>query len=287
MTTPQTEFSIADFDHTAGFIQQRTSYRPDIALILGSGLGDLANSITATDVIPYSEIPNWPQSTVVGHSGRLVIGKLENRVVLVMQGRAHFYEGYGLARLVFPIRVMQRLGVKTLVVTNAAGGLDPAYRPGDLMLIKDHINLPGLTGNNPLTGPNNELLGTRFPSMTNAYDRNLRRLARAVAQESGLPLHEGIYAYLSGPTFETPAEIRMLRTIGAHAVGMSTVPEVVVANHAHIRVLGVSGITNSAIDDPDSDQTPNHEEVLEAGRSLVPKLTNLVRGFLRKLDSMD
>lgn len=284
MTTPQTEFSIADFDRAADFIQSRTSHRPETAIILGSGLSALADSLLQPDILPYSEIPNWPQSTVVGHTGCLVLGTLEDRPVMVMQGRAHFYEGYGMARVVFPIRVMQRSGIKTLIVTNAAGGLNPAYQPGDLMLIKDHINLPGLSGNNPLLGPNNDALGLRFPSMTNAYDRHLRALARRIASELGITLHEGVYAYLSGPTFETPAEIRMLRLLGAHGVGMSTAPEVVVANHGGIRVLGISGISNSTIDDPDADQMPNHEEVLEAGKTLVPRLTALVRGVLRNMD---
>ncbi|MBN2471168.1 MAG: purine-nucleoside phosphorylase [Anaerolineae bacterium] len=284
MITPQTEFTIADFDNTAQFIQQRTTYQPEIAMILGSGLGALADSIENPDIIPYSEIPNWPTSTVVGHSGRLVIGQLEGRTVMVMQGRAHFYEGYGLGRVVFPIRVMQRMGIKTLVITNAAGGLDPDYVPGDLMLIKDHINFPGLTGNNPLMGPNNNTLGVRFPSMTSAYDRRLRALARAVAADEGILLHEGVYACLSGPTFETPAEIRLLRLVGANGVGMSTAPEVVVAVHGGMRVLGISGITNSAIDDPDTTEMPNHEEVLEAGKTLVPKLITLLRGVLRRLD---
>lgn len=286
MTTPQTEFTISDFDHTSDFIKQRTAYRPQIALILGSGLGPLADSIENPDIIPYSEIPNWPQSTVVGHTGRLVIGKLEGKTVMVMQGRAHFYEGYGMARVVFPIRVMQRMGVKVLFITNAAGGLDPSYKAGDLMLIKDHLNLPGLTGNNPLLGPNNDALGTRFPSMTNAYDRKLRQLARTVAADLRIELHEGVYAYLSGPSFETPAEIRMLRTLGAHGVGMSTAPEVVVALHGGMRVLGVSGISNVAIDDPDTEEMPNHEEVLEAGKTIVPKLTSLLRGVLQQLDEI-
>lgn len=284
MSTPQTEFSLEDFDATAAFIQNRTQYRPRIAIILGSGLGPLADSVEQADIIPYSELPNWPQSTVEGHSGRLVIGKLEDHDVLIMQGRAHFYEGYGMGSVVFPVRVMQRLGIEILIVTNAAGGLDPSYAPGDLMLIQDHINFPGLTGNNPLLGPNNNELGPRFPSMTNAYDRHLRQIARDVAKANGILLHEGVYAYLSGPTFETPAEIRMLRLLGAHGVGMSTAPEVVVANHAGIRVLGVSGITNSAIDDPDADLQPNHEEVLEAGKTIVPKLITLIRGALRQIE---
>jgi purine-nucleoside phosphorylase len=283
MNAPQSEFSIADFEQTAAFIKGRTSYQPQIAVILGSGLGPLADSIQNPDVIPYHDIPNWPHSTVVGHSGRLVFGRLEDKIVMVMQGRAHFYEGYGMARVTFPIRVMQQLGIKTLIVTNAAGGLNTDYAAGDLMLIQDHINLPGMAGNNPLMGPNNDSLGERFPSMTHAYAPELRALARSVAAEHGLVLHEGVYAYLSGPMFETPAEIRMLRLWGASGVGMSTVPEVVVANHAGMHVLGISGITNVTIDDPDAKTTPNHEEVLEAGKALVPRLTTLLRGILRQI----
>jgi purine-nucleoside phosphorylase len=283
MSSVQPQFTTDDFDNTVNFIHQRTSYKPEIAIILGSGLGPLADSITDPDIIPYTEIPNWPLSTVVGHSGRLVIGMLEGHTVMVMQGRAHFYEGYGMAVVTYPIRVMQRFGIKTLIVTNAAGGVDATYNPGDLMLIQDHLNIPGLAGANPLLGPNDDTLGVRFPSMTHAYDLELRKLARQVAIEEGIELHEGVYAYLSGPTFETPAEIRMLRMLGAHGVGMSTAPEVVIASHAGIRVLGISGISNSCIDDPDTEEMPNHEEVLEAGRTIVPKLIRLLRGVLRHL----
>jgi purine-nucleoside phosphorylase len=281
------EFSITDYDLTADFIRQHTRYSPELALILGSGLGSLADSIESADTIPSQTIPNWPLSTVVGHSGRLVIGLMEGRPILVMQGRAHFYEGYTMAAVTLPIRVLHRLGVRTLFVTNAAGGIDPAYAPGDLMLIQDHLNLPGMAGNNPLRGPNEEAFGPRFPGMTNAYDRALRRLARSVAQEDNIPLHEGVYCYLAGPTFESPAEIRMLRTWGAQAVGMSTAPEVVVAVHAGMRVLGVSGISNSCVSDPDSDENPNHEEVLEAGQAIAPRLTKLLRGVLRRLDEVN
>jgi purine-nucleoside phosphorylase len=286
MTAVQPEFSIADYDCTAEVIRQRTAYRPAIALILGSGLGGLADRVSGADVIPYNELPNWPLSTVLGHSGRLVIGKLEGRDVMVMQGRAHFYEGYSMAAVTYPIRVMQRLGIRTLIVTNAAGGVDLSFAPGDLMLIKDHVNLPGMAGNHPLRGPNDETLGTRFPDMGNAYDRALRRLARSVAQEAGLPLHEGVYGFLAGPSFETPAEIRLLDMLGIQAVGMSTAPEVIVANHGGIRVLGVSGISNLCKRDADSDQITNHEEVLEAGRVIVPRLTALLCGILRRLDEV-
>ncbi len=285
--TSRSSYTVQDYDATRQNIWGQTDYRPDIAMILGSGLGGLAESVERPTVIPYTEIPNWPLSTVVGHGGRLVIGMLEGHTVLVMQGRAHFYEGYSMAQVTYPIRVMQRMGIKTLIVTNAAGGVDPAYKPGDLMLIKDHINIPGMTGSSPLMGPNDDTLGPRFPSMTKAYDRSLRTLARSVAREAGIDLHEGVYGYLTGPTFESPAEIRMLRIWGAHAVGMSTVPEVTVAIHGGMRVLGISGISNSCIDDPDRDEDPNHEEVLETGKVIVPKLTTLLRGILHRLSQAD
>ncbi len=283
MSNNQSEFTISDYDKTADFLRERTSYRPQIALILGSGLGGLADSVEGAEIIPYPDIPNWPLSTVVGHSGKLIFGKLQDQAVMVMQGRAHFYEGYSMAAVTFPIRVMRRFGIETLFVTNAAGGIDPAYAAGDLMLIQDHLNLPGLAGNNPLRGPNLEEFGTRFPSMTSAYDRDLRQQARDVARVAGISLHEGVYCYLSGPTFESPAEIRMLRLLGAQAVGMSTAPEVVVAVHSGMRVLGISGITNKCITDPDSEAIPNHEEVLEAGKTIVPKLTTILLGMLQRL----
>ncbi|MBN1963135.1 MAG: purine-nucleoside phosphorylase [Anaerolineae bacterium] len=284
MTSPTgPEFTLADYDNTAAFIRQQTRHSPRYALILGSGLGPLAESIADADIIPYATIPNWPPSTVVGHSGRLVIGMLEGQSVLVMQGRAHFYEGHSMAAVTFPIRVMKRLGIETLIVTNAAGGIDPSFQAGDLMLIQDHISFPGMAGHHPLRGPNDDNFGTRFPDLSNAYNRALRQLTRTVAQEQGIALHEGVYASVSGPSFETPAEIRALRTLGANAVGMSTAPEVIIANHAGMRVLGISGISNRCIDDPDSESITNHEEVLEAGKTLVPKLTALLRGVLARL----
>lgn len=283
MPSPNAEYTLADYDQTVEYILQHTTYRPEIALILGSGLGPLADSIEQPEIIRYGDLPNWPSSTVVGHSGRLVLGHLEGRTVMVMQGRAHFYEGHSVATTTYPIRVMQRFGIKKLVVTNAAGGVNPDYVPGDLMLIQDHINFPGLAGNNPLRGPNDDALGTRFPDMSNAYSRRLRLLAHEVAAESGIGLHEGVYAFVAGPSFETPAEIRMLRLLGAGGVGMSTVPEVVAANHGGIEVLGISGITNACITDPDAGGVTNHEEVLEEGKVIVPKLTALLRGILRRL----
>ncbi len=273
----------ADFEAAAEFIRARTAHRPRIGLILGSGLNPLAEAVEEADVIPYGDIPNFPTPSVEGHRGRLVLGRLEGVPVLVMQGRVHFYEGYPIQQVVFPVRVMQVMGIETLIVTNAAGGLNPDFRPGDLMLIADHINLMGMTGNNPLFGPNDPSLGPRFPDMSRAYDPALRRIARQVAQERELPLHEGVYTGLSGPSFETPAEIRFLRLIGADAVGMSTTPEVTVARHGGLRVLGVSGISNVAHTAPDPAQETTHEEVLEAGRLIVPRLTALIRGVLSRI----
>ena len=271
------------YDVAADIIRSRSGHRPRIGLVLGSGLGGLADALESRDVISSHDLPGWPRSTVEGHSGNLVLGMLEGQTVVAQQGRVHFYEGYTTQQIVFPVRVMIRLGIEILVLTNAAGGLRPDWRTGDLMLLNDHINLPGMSGANPLTGPNDESFGPRFPGMSQAYDRDLRRRALRVADEAGITLHEGVYVCVSGPNFETPAEIRMLRTMGADAVGMSTAHEVVVARHAGIRVLACSGITNVAIDEVNSDQEASHEEVLEAGTQLVPRLTTVLRGVLREL----
>jgi purine-nucleoside phosphorylase len=276
-------FTREEYEAAAGFIRQRTQHEPHIGLILGSGLNPLAEYVDAADVIPYTDIPNFPRPTVEGHTGHLVLGELEGQRVMVMQGRVHFYEGYTIQQVVFPTRVMQVMGIETLIVTNAAGGLNPAFQAGDLMLITDHLNLIGMTGNNPLFGPNDPTLGPRFPDMSRAYDPDLCRLARQVAAEKGLPLQEGVYAGLSGPSFETPADIRFLRLIGADAVGMSTVPEVTVARHGGIRVMGVSGISNVALAEPVPGQETSHEEVLEAGQQIVPRLVALIRGVLARL----
>ena len=276
-------FTREEYEAAAGFIRSRTAHQPRIGLILGSGLNPLAEAVEVARRIPYDEIPNFPKPTIEGHVGQLVSGLLEGIPVIVMQGRVHFYEGYSMQQVVFPVRVMQILGIEVLVVTNAAGGINPSFHVGDLMLISDHINLIGMTGNNPLHGPNDASLGPRFPDMSRAYDPELRRLARAVAREKDLPLQEGVYAGLSGPSFETPADIRFLRLIGADAVGMSTVPEVTVARHGSIRVMGVSGITNVAISEPGPVPEASHEEVLAAGRQIVPRLTALVHGVLSQL----
>jgi purine-nucleoside phosphorylase len=268
-------------DQVCKAIGEKTRRRPEIGLILGSGLGGLAESVKQADIIPFQDLPNWPSTTVEGHAGRLVIGELEGKQVMVMQGRVHFYEGYSIAHVTLPVRVMQRLGVGILIVTNAAGAVNPDYEPGELMLIKDHINLMGMAGSNPLMGPNLDVFGPRFPDMSRAYDRDLMEIARKVAVETNLLLHEGVYAGLSGPSFETPADLRFLRTVGTDAVGMSTVPEVTVARHGGTRVLGISGISNKA--NLDGNTITSHQEVLEAGRVLVPKLTGLIQGVLRRL----
>lgn len=277
------QYTRADYEQAVAVIRERSSEPLTAGLVLGSGLGALADTFADRVVVPYEDIPGWPRSTVEGHSGQLVIGKLEGKTVITQQGRAHFYEGYTPHQVAFPIRVMHLLGVKTLILTNAAGGMNPAYRVGDVMMINDHINFVGMAGNNPLMGPNDESFGKRFVGMVQTYDRDLRKLAHRVAGEAGLALHEGVYVCLSGPTFETPAEIRMLRTIGGDAVGMSTVHEVLVARHAEMRVLAFSGITNEAIDSIDVDAEVDHQEVIDAGKILVPKLTAVLRGVLRAL----
>lgn len=278
----ETFFTMQDFREAAAAIQQRTSVRPRVGMILGSGLNPLAEAISDATVIPYDAIPHFPVSTVQGHVGRLVIGTLEGQPVLVMQGRAHYYEGYSMAQVTFPVRVMQALGVEILIVTNAAGGANMTYSPGDVMIIRDHISLIGMAGLNPLRGPNLDELGPRFPSMNNAYDPQLRALAKRIALEAGIPTHEGVYICLAGPNFETLADIRFLRLIGADAVGMSTVPEVIVARHGGTRVLGLSGISNR-LQAEEGAPEPTHEEVLEAGRLLVPRMETIIRGVLRAL----
>ncbi len=275
-------FTLQEIDAIADVIRQRSEgFQPRVGLILGSGLGDLAEEADAAAVIPTAEIPDWPVSTVQGHAGRLVLGTLASQPVIILQGRVHYYEGYTMAQVGLPVRVMQRLGVETLIVTNAAGAVNPDFVPGDLMLITDHLNLIGMAGLNPLRGPNLDALGPRFPDMSQAYDRELQALARRVAQEAGITLREGVYASLAGPSFETPADLRFLRVAGVDAVGMSTVPEVIVARHGGTRVLGISGISNKA--NLDGSTVTTHEEVLEAGRVIVPKLLALLRGVLQAL----
>ncbi|MGD2253505.1 MAG: purine-nucleoside phosphorylase [Anaerolineales bacterium] len=262
-------------------IKKRSSLRPTVGLILGSGLGPLADSVSKADRFPAGDVPGWPISTIEGHAGQLVLGELEGKQVFVMQGRAHYYEGHSMASIGLPIRTMQLLGVETLIVTNAAGAVNPDFVPGDLMLITDHINLIGMAGLTPLRGPNLDSFGPRFPDMSRAYDAELLAIAREAAAEEDISVREGVYICLGGPSFETPADLRFLRGIGVDAVGMSTVAEVTVARHGGMRALGISGISNKA--NLDGKTATTHEEVLEAGQVIVPKLSALIRGVLRRL----
>ncbi|MGD2058217.1 MAG: purine-nucleoside phosphorylase [Anaerolineales bacterium] len=270
-----------DIDAAVNAIRSVTDFEPKIAMILGSGLGPLADEVEAVATIETKTIPGWPHSTVEGHVGRLVFGELEDQPVMILQGRAHYYEGHSMSRIGLPIRVMEMLGIETLIVTNAAGAVNPDFEPGELMLIKDHINLIGMAGQNPLRGPNLDEFGPRFPDMSQAYDREYMAIARRVADQGDVPMNEGVYICLAGPTFETPADLRFLHSIGVDAVGMSTVPEVIVARHGGMRVMGVSGISNKA--NLDGETITTHEEVLEAGKVIVPRLTKLIRGVLREL----
>jgi purine-nucleoside phosphorylase len=277
------EFEVYHYDEAAERILRQTRHRPTLGLVLGSGLSSLADAVESPTVIDYADIPHFPLSTVPGHSGRLVIGQLAGTPVCIMQGRFHYYEGYSLQQTTLPVRVMQRMGVRTLILTNAAGGLNPAFAVGDLMLIEDHINFVGMAGNNPLRGPNLDIFGPRFPAANRTYSKQLRNLAVEVAAHRGLTLQRGVYIMLAGPNFETPAEIRMLRTLGGDAVGMSTVPEALVAHHAGMDVLAISTITNLTIDAADAGHEPSHEEVQEAGKIIVPRLSDLLLGVLAKL----
>jgi purine-nucleoside phosphorylase len=277
----KTKYTIEDMDRIADVIRSRISVQPKVGLILGSGLGALAEAIEDPVIIPYHDLPGWPISTVEGHAGELVIGTLEGKDVLVMNGRIHFYEGYEMTQVTLPIRVMQRLGIGVLVVTNAAGGINQDFIPGNPMLITDHLNLLGMAGVNPLRGPNMDEFGVRFPDMSHAYDPELQKLAKKVASDLDIMLYEGIYVCLAGPTFETPADLRFLLGAGVDAVGMSTVPEVIVANHGGQRVLGISGITNSSNLYGEAETT--HEEVIETGKILAPKMMRLIRGVIKVL----
>lgn len=263
----------------AAVIRQRIGFQPEIGLILGSGLGMLADLIENPIVIPYGDIPHFPVSTVEGHAGELVAGQIQGKPVVMMKGRFHLYEGYSVYKVTLPVRVMKEIGVSKLVVTNAAGGINLSYKPGDLMLIRDHINF---TFRHPLIGPNDNELGVRFPDMSEAYSARLRSIAQDTAKELGLPLQEGVYVGLLGPSYETPAEIRMLRTMGADAVGMSTVAEVLVARHAGMEVLGISCISNMAAGI--LDQPLSHEEVIETTEKVKETFLRLILTILPKLD---
>ena len=262
----------------ADAIRGRTSAAPGIGIILGTGLGGLAQRIEVETAIPYAEIPHFPLSTVESHSGRLLFGTLGGKPVMAMQGRFHRYEGYTLQQVTFPVRVMRALGVDTLVVSNACGGMNPLWAPGDLMLMADHINL---LGENPLTGPNDDALGPRFPDMSQPYDHALQLLAREVALEGKIPLRAGVYVAVPGPNLETRAEYRMLRMMGADVVGMSTVPEVIVARHGGMRVLGISIITDACL--PDALEEADIATIIATAGRAEPNLTKLVEGVVARL----
>lgn len=266
------------FQETKKYLEQRIKTRPTVGVVLGSGLGAFADELESRTEIRYADIPGWPRSTAVGHAGKLVTGKLGNTGLVVMSGRAHLYEGYSPARVTYGVRVFKLLGVSSLVLTNAAGGINLEYEQGALVLISDHINLQGV---NPLIGENEEEFGPRFPDMSDAYSKQYRAIAKEAAAELGVKLGEGVYAAMSGPSYETPAEIRFLRTIGADLVGMSTVPEVIVANHMGLKVLAISCVTNMAAGI--LPQKINHEEVLETGAKVRGTLVHLLKTVIPRL----
>ena len=269
---------IQAIDEAVAFVRSKTKLQPQVGVVLGSGLGDVVDAIDVDATIPYSEIPGGAASTVWGHSGKMVIGRAGNVPVVVLAGRMHFYEGHDMRAVVHLARVAGRLGIKNMIVTNAAGGVNTSFTPGDLMLISDHINL---MGGNPLLGPNIDELGPRFPDMSEAYPENLRTMAKEVGRDLGLTLKEGVYLALSGPAYETPAEIRMLRVLGADGVGMSTVPEVIAMSHMGIPVLGISCITNMAAGV--IKQKLTHQEVMDTTARVQTQFTSLVLGILKRL----
>lgn len=274
--------SVADFrakrDEALAFIRSKTDFRPDFLIILGTGLGRLASQIQVTTSIPYNEIPHFPVSTVESHAGRLLFGTLSGKNVVAMQGRFHYYEGYSMQQIVFPVRVLKALSVNTLLVSNACGGMNPNFRRGDIMCITDHINL---IGDNPLIGPNDNELGPRFPDMSEPYTRSLIDVADTVALSKGIKMHHGVYVAVSGPNLETRAEYRFLRQIGGDVVGMSTVPEVITAVHMGMKVLGISVITDECF--PDSLKAVEMKEILEAADMAEPKMTSVIMGVLEHL----
>lgn len=275
---PSVEYARAEA--AAKFIQKKTKLRPQIALVLGSGLGAFADEFAGATRIPYAKIPHFPRSTAIGHAGQLVLGTVEDVPVVGMQGRVHLYEGYSAKDVVFPIRVFARMGVRAVILTNAAGGIKKDFTQGRLVVIRDHINLQG---SNPLIGPNDEHFGTRFPDMTAAYDKKFRELALAEGRRLQLDLDEGVYAALSGPTYETPAEICYLRGIGADLVGMSTVPEVIAARHSGLQVLGISCVTNAAAGI--LDQPLDHKEVLQTAERVKGQFIGLLRAIIPDIAS--
>ncbi|XP_066459803.1 purine nucleoside phosphorylase isoform X1 [Eleutherodactylus coqui] len=279
-------YTYEEYKQTADWLLNKTKHRPAVAIVCGSGLGALGELLKDAVTFNYSDIPNFPHSTVPGHAGRLLFGNLNGKPCVCMQGRFHCYEGYPLWKVTFPIRVFRLMGVETVILTNAAGGLNQDYNVGDIMVIRDHINMPGFAGQNPLIGPNEDRFGPRFPAMSDAYDKDLRKLALAIGQEMGFSekMREGVYCSLGGPNFETIAECRFLNNLGADAVGMSTVPEVIVARHCGLRILGMSLITNKAVTDYDSETTANHEEVLQAGKDSAKFLEKLVTCLIQRME---
>lgn len=273
----------AAYDRAAAWVQAQTNLRPTIGLVLGSGLDILADLVDQSVAIPYGDIPGFPVSTALGHKGELLLGKVAQQPILIMRGRHHTYEGWSPAQATFPVRVMHRLGIRILILTNAAGGLKPNFRVGQIMLIRDHIALPAMAGLNPLRGPNEDEFGDRFPAMNDAYSHQLVKLARAAAREAGTELREGVYVWVAGPNFETPAEIRMLRAWGGDAVGMSTVPETMIACHAGMEVLAFSTITNLCVDTLEATDRPDAEEVVIAGRAAGQSYAKLLRTLLPRL----
>ena len=275
-----------NYTSAADYIRSRTTHRPRIAVVTGSGLDALGDALTNADVIPFRNIPDFPRATVEGHKGEFGFGVWREKPVCIIRGRVHYYEGYTMAQVTFYVRMLRALGVETLILTNAAGGLNPSFAAGDIMLISDHINLVGMAGHNPLHGPNDDAFGPRFPSMNPAYDPSLRALAKDVAQRLQITLREGVYAAVAGPSFETAAELRALRLLGGDAVGMSTASETIVAVHGGLRVLGLSLISNMATGEPATERFTAeelHHEVLDAGALAAPKMIELIGGVIERL----
>jgi len=267
------------------FLLSKTSYRPTIGVICGSGLGGLVNSIEEKFALDYADIPGFPVSTVAGHAGKLVFGKLGSQTIVCLQGRFHFYEGHTIHKCALPVRVMASLGIKSIIVTNAAGGVNRSFNVGDIMIIKDHIGFPMMAGNNPLVGLNDERFGPRFPSMTDVYDKGFRSKAVEISKRLGYGdfTREGVYCMLSGPCYESQAEVRLVQVVGGDTVGMSTVPEVIVAKHMGLKVLGISLVTNKCIMDYDTNEAPNHAEVLEVGKQRSQCILNIVTDFIKEM----
>ncbi|XP_044001272.1 purine nucleoside phosphorylase-like isoform X2 [Aphidius gifuensis] len=282
-------YSFETLQESAKYLFDRTTIRPKIGIICGSGMGSIADSLSEKKIFPYEEIPHFPKSTVKGHVGQLVFGYLEGVPVMCMQGRFHYYEGYPLWKCSMPVRVMKLVGVTHLIATNAAGGLNPKYKVGDIMMVRDHVNMMGFAGNNPLQGPNDDRFGPRFPPMNKAYNKQLLEVGTQVAEEMGISdiIHKGVYTCLGGPNFETVAELKMLSMVGVDAVGMSTVHEVITARHCDLQVFAFSLITNQCVCDYDCHEEANHEEVMDVGKSRQPILQEFLIRIIQHLKKHD